>query len=769
MASPYQVPYGCPAAFPRRFAAAFPDLHDALLAASRASPPVGPARVSWVDVEQWMWPLFMEAWGPWRAARLGLPPLPGTDAAGDPLPKLPLAPLLLYGYSSLVVPEPGFWPAHFRTCGFWLPEGPAWTTEGVEEVALEAPLRDAVRAASSGAAAGAGSPSEGALPILVDFGSMGRLGLIATVEPFAAALARLLLDLGRSGIVLSGGWEPMETACREAAAVAGATISCRQAFPHGKLLGGCALVLHHGGSGTTAAALAACCPQIICPLQFDQFFWAERMAWLGLAPEPLESTVLFGTVPPEDARDNSVGDSRTAVSAQAVNRTYAALRAAADKAMSPSTRRAAAEMEDAIRKERAEAGGSQQGGAEAARRIAAYYREKSPIVYGAVYHSNDGQPPADDADFSGGDSAPSSTPPHQALPPQSDGPTELNELQLRCLPPEAAWLCFGLHEAEEIRREVIDDACYLQHGVSVGPGDVVVDAGANIGLFCAFLLTGGADTGSTREPVPGWKGPPAQIFAVEAVPPIAEVLECNVSQLVNCGVAKPGQVEVVHAALADKAGRRDFVFYPHMAGNSTAKPKEKAGQYDSMSAALRDISYAGQRRYQCDSVTLDVLMSKHGLKGIDLLKIDVEGMELEILQGIEAHTWPRIRQVVAEVHDIGTRLADVVELLRIRGAFDVVTVQRGTAADDGGRGDMGFAASGGGADLGPGIARNISGSAPTPAWGIEAGDGGHSDLSGCCSGKESVRDGAVVSVVSTGTMALAPATNTLVFATRSQL
>lgn len=44
-----------------------------------------------------MWPLFMEAWGPWRAARLGLPPLPGTDAAGDPLPKLPLAPLLLYG------------------------------------------------------------------------------------------------------------------------------------------------------------------------------------------------------------------------------------------------------------------------------------------------------------------------------------------------------------------------------------------------------------------------------------------------------------------------------------------------------------------------------------------------------------------------------------------------------------------------------------------------------------------------------------------------
>jgi len=47
-------------------------------------------------------------------------------------------------------------------------------------------------------------------------------------------------------------------------------------------------VLHHGGVGTTAAALRAGIPQIMCPCIFDQFYWAERMSWLGVAPAPLK-------------------------------------------------------------------------------------------------------------------------------------------------------------------------------------------------------------------------------------------------------------------------------------------------------------------------------------------------------------------------------------------------------------------------------------------------------------------------------------------------
>ncbi|KAK6156947.1 hypothetical protein DH2020_011195 [Rehmannia glutinosa] len=95
----------------------------------------------------------------------------------------------------------------------------------------------------------------------------------------------------------------------------------------------CAAAIHHGGSGSTAAALRTGIPQVcsaielvlissvsivakllnaidcfrkphsigvlyaaeyvICPFILDQFYWAERMFWLGVAPEPLNSACLL--------------------------------------------------------------------------------------------------------------------------------------------------------------------------------------------------------------------------------------------------------------------------------------------------------------------------------------------------------------------------------------------------------------------------------------------------------------------------------------------
>jgi hypothetical protein len=43
-------------------------------------------------------------------------------------------------------------------------------------------------------------------------------------------------------------------------------------------------------------------------------------------------------------------------------------------------------------------------------------------------------------------------------------------------------------------------------------------------------------------------------------------------------------------------------------------------------------------------------MQEHGVDRIDLLKIDAEGAEWEVLQGIEETDWPRIRQLALEVH-----------------------------------------------------------------------------------------------------------------------
>jgi UDP:flavonoid glycosyltransferase YjiC (YdhE family) len=46
-------------------------------------------------------------------------------------------------------------------------------------------------------------------------------------------------------------------------------------------------VVHHGGAGTTATAALAGVPQVVVPHVADQFYWARRVAELGIGPPPL--------------------------------------------------------------------------------------------------------------------------------------------------------------------------------------------------------------------------------------------------------------------------------------------------------------------------------------------------------------------------------------------------------------------------------------------------------------------------------------------------
>src|SRR5690348_12162370 len=43
-------------------------------------------------------------------------------------------------------------------------------------------------------------------------------------------------------------------------------------------------------------------------------------------------------------------------------------------------------------------------------------------------------------------------------------------------------------ETEFIANEIFRDRCYEQHGISVRDGDVVIDAGANVGAFTISLI-----------------------------------------------------------------------------------------------------------------------------------------------------------------------------------------------------------------------------------------------------------------------------------------
>jgi sterol 3beta-glucosyltransferase len=48
-----------------------------------------------------------------------------------------------------------------------------------------------------------------------------------------------------------------------------------------------AAIVHHGGAGTTAAGLRAGVPSVVIPFFGDQPFWGQRVAELGVGPEPV--------------------------------------------------------------------------------------------------------------------------------------------------------------------------------------------------------------------------------------------------------------------------------------------------------------------------------------------------------------------------------------------------------------------------------------------------------------------------------------------------
>jgi UDP:flavonoid glycosyltransferase YjiC (YdhE family) len=65
------------------------------------------------------------------------------------------------------------------------------------------------------------------------------------------------------------------------------TVFMVDSVPHSWLFPRVGAVVHHGGAGTTAAGLRAGIPSIIIPFFGDQLFWGQRVAELGVGPEPI--------------------------------------------------------------------------------------------------------------------------------------------------------------------------------------------------------------------------------------------------------------------------------------------------------------------------------------------------------------------------------------------------------------------------------------------------------------------------------------------------
>jgi natural product biosynthesis luciferase-like monooxygenase protein/FkbM family methyltransferase len=247
------------------------------------------------------------------------------------------------------------------------------------------------------------------------------------------------------------------------------------------------------------------------------------------------------------------------------------------------------------------------------------------------------------------------------LRPQGELPADLHRV---VLPNGMPIACVTEFQVQAGYQEIFDDEIYLRHGITLPEGSVVLDVGANLGFFSMFV----------HQRVKN-----ARVFAFEPFPPTWQALSANVGLY---GL----DVQLINRGVADRPGRTEFTFYPNAPGLSGRFAGTEEDLVENRSLVLDWMERMGVRipaeqideavrehlrteTFQVELVTLSDVIRERGIERIDLLKVDAEKSEGYILAGLRDEDWPKVRQVVLEVH--GDELLEEVGTVLRRHGFEV--------------------------------------------------------------------------------------------------
>lgn len=241
-----------------------------------------------------------------------------------------------------------------------------------------------------------------------------------------------------------------------------------------------------------------------------------------------------------------------------------------------------------------------------------------------------------------------------------------------CLLPNRMEIAYQARaEVDFFYKDIFEKEIYLKHGINLADEDCIFDVGANIGLFTLFAHQ---------------KCRNVRIYAFEPAPPLFEILRLNTSRY---GV----NVKLFNCGLSNENKTAAFTFYPNSSGMSSFyadRQEEKEALWAIMENQLhqgmagmeRVMRYADElleerlksETYDCCLKTVSEVIDEEQISFIDLLKVDVQKSELDIVAGIKEADWPKIKQLVIEVHDIDGRLQQVRSLLQAQG-YEVAVEQ----------------------------------------------------------------------------------------------
>lgn len=235
-------------------------------------------------------------------------------------------------------------------------------------------------------------------------------------------------------------------------------------------------------------------------------------------------------------------------------------------------------------------------------------------------------------------------------------------------------------ESDFLYREIFGaESAYSRGGLIFRPGALIIDAGANIGMFSLFAA--GACKGAAR------------ILSFEPIPSTFVVLAAN-ARAASAGEyaavlgAVKGQsalsIEAINVGLSDATAHVTFQHHPHFSVWSTSDAVFAEARLtriaDDMPRALATSDSWFLRN--CFPSALARLLAKIVLRGkvgkmesvpvklerlsdvidgrsvgpiIDFLKIDVEGAELKVMAGLRDDHWAMVQQCALEVENFANR------------------------------------------------------------------------------------------------------------------
>lgn len=219
-------------------------------------------------------------------------------------------------------------------------------------------------------------------------------------------------------------------------------------------------------------------------------------------------------------------------------------------------------------------------------------------------------------------------------------PARPNSLQPFRLPNGCTVTQLNAAETSLQYRNIFTDKRYQQHILTLNPGDVVLDVGANVGIASLYFH---------------WTTPGVRVYAFEPTQPLYDALRDNFARHNVPGAA-------YHCALSDRNGVASITVYPNASAMSSLyADAEHDGEVTRTFLAnsgftpedIGDMTRGlhAKEEQECQLRTLSEWCEEHCVERIALLKINVEKAERDVLAGIAEGQWPGIRQLVMQVHD----------------------------------------------------------------------------------------------------------------------